>query len=193
MQCLGFRFVVGKTVFWLKWHLHLRKAMSFYFFFCRCVYRCLPCVAPAVCVAECNYGCCVEQFASVSSSRSSGVQLEEQWLCSRTDEQHNTEIWTKYRSLIWALITEEEVFCFKFVFLCFKQNSEQYLNWNVTYIDGRKIIFSYKMLPKADEAYLKFQKHVIRYSNSQSTVHITRWQLLLSVVHSVNTMLLTAV
>jgi len=29
------------------------------------------------------------------------------------------------------------------------------------------------MITKADEAYLEFQKHVITYSNSQSTVHIT--------------------
>jgi hypothetical protein len=30
---------------------------------------------PAVCVAECNCDWCVQQFASVSSSRGSGVQL----------------------------------------------------------------------------------------------------------------------
>ena len=36
------------------------------------------------------------------------------------------------------------------------------------------------MITKADEAHLEFQKHVIRYSNTQSTVHITRGQLLLS-------------
>jgi len=36
------------------------------------------------------------------------------------------------------------------------------------------------MIPKADEVYLEFQKHINRYSNSQSTVHITHWQLLLS-------------
>ena len=81
---------------------------------------------------------------------------------------------------MWALITEEDVFCFKFVFLCFKQNSEQYRHFNLTYIDVRKIISSFKTVPTGDAAYLEFQIHISRDSNPQSTVHITRWQLLLS-------------
>jgi len=36
------------------------------------------------------------------------------------------------------------------------------------------------MIPKADAAYLEFQKHISKYSKSQSTVHITQWKLLLS-------------
>jgi len=36
------------------------------------------------------------------------------------------------------------------------------------------------MVSKADAAHLEFQKHVSWYSSTQSTVHITRWQLLLS-------------
>ena len=34
-------------------------------------------------------------------------------------------------------------------------------------------ILSFKILPKADATYLEFQKHTNRYSNTQSTVHIT--------------------
>ena len=206
------------------------EGIFFISLFCRYVYRCLPCVA-LQCVAECNCGC-VLQFASVSSCRGSGVQLEEHrlcsgvqlqqhwlcsgvqlqqhwlcsvvqlqqhwlcsgvqlqqhwlcsvvqlqqhWLCSRTDEQHNTESWNEHRALIWVLNTENNVFCFKFVFLCF---SKQYHHFNITYIDGRKIIFSFRMLLKPDAAYLEFQKHISWYSNTQCTVHITRWQFLLS-------------
>ena len=33
---------------------------------------------------------------------------------------------------------EEDVFCFKCVFLCFKQNREQYRNWKLTYTDVSK-------------------------------------------------------
>ena len=64
-----------------------------------------------------------------------------------------------------------------------------------------KNIFPLKMVPKADAAYLEFQTHTSRYSNSQSTVHITpdNYRSPLphkhsrSVVHSVNTVPLTAV
>jgi len=129
-------------------------------------------VAPAVCVAKCNCGCCVQQFASVSSSRGSCVQLEEHWLCSRIDENHNTKIWTEYRALIWGLITEDNVFCFKFVFLCFKEYREKCSLYRCHQI------FSFKMVPTADIVYWTFHKPVSRYSNSQSTVHNTQWQLL---------------
>jgi hypothetical protein len=56
---------------------------------------------------------------------------------------------------------QEDVLCFKFVFLCFKQNTEQYRNWNVTYTDGSKKVSSFKMITEADEKYWEFQKHVI--------------------------------
>jgi len=50
------------------------------------------------------------------------------------------------------------------------------------------------MITEADEAHLEFQKHVITYSNCQSTVHITGTIIALrsktkhnrSVVHNVN-------
>ena len=119
---------------------------------------------PAVCAAECNCGCCVQQFASVSSSSGSGVQLEEHWLCSRSDEQHNTETWTKYMSMIWALITEEDVFYFKFVFLCFKQNSEQYRNWNVTCIGGSKSQNTFHVAPLII---------IVRHSHTNTFGHLT--------------------
>ena len=181
MQCLGFPFLVSKTVSWLKWHLHWRKTLSFYFlFFFRNAYCCLSYFVRSVCAAECNCGRCVQQFASLSSSKGSGEQLEQHWLCSKIEEQHSTENSAEYSSLTWALITEEDVFCFKFVFLCFKQNCEQYRNFKVTYTDGRKKNSLSKLYPKADTAYLDFQTHISRYSNYQSTVHITRWQLLLS-------------
>jgi hypothetical protein len=43
---------------------------------------------------------------------------------------------------------QEEVFCFKFVFLCFKQNTEQYCNWNGTCIDGIKMFLCSKCYRK---------------------------------------------
>jgi hypothetical protein len=43
-------------------------------------------------------------------------------------KEHNTENWAKYRALSGALITEEDVSSFKFVFLYFKQNREKYRN-----------------------------------------------------------------
>jgi len=39
----------------------------------------------------------------------------------------------------------------------------------------QQTISSFKMVPKADAAYLEFRTHTSRYSDSQSTVHITRW------------------
>ena len=153
-----------------------------------------------MCVAECNCGCVCSSLHQCLSRRGSGVQLEGHWLCSRTDEQHNTEIWTECRSLTLALIAEEDVFCFKFVSFCFKQNSEQYRHLNVTYIDGRKTNFPFKMVPKEDAAYLEFQTHTSGYSISQSTVHVTRDNYCSplphkhsrSVVQSANTVPLTA-
>ena len=73
-----------------------------------------------------------------------------------------------------SVIQEEGVFCFKCVLLYFKQYNEQYCHFNVSYIEGRKTIFSFKMVPKADAAYLEFQSHICRYSNPKSTVHIFR-------------------
>ena len=66
------------------------------------------------------------------------------------------------------------------MFLCFKQNSEQYRHLNITYIYVIKIIFSFKIKTKADGGYLEFQKHISRYSKSLSTIHFTLWQLLLT-------------